>query len=143
MGDAFLEGLTADHPRRVWATRIDGEGRKQVLVATVDEQVVGFVYFGPSDEDHHPPVGQVFSIHVAPTWVDRAVGKSLLDEAEDALRRERLREAMLWVIHSNVRARRFYERRGWQLDGARRSEPLALEGVSGPEVEVVRYRKPL
>jgi hypothetical protein len=43
--------------------------------------------------------------------------------------------ATLWVLEDNLRARRFYEREGWILDGGRRDE--AFLGVTVPEV---RYR---
>ena len=45
------------------------------------------------------------------------------------------RTATLWVLEDNPRARRFYEREGWQLDGGRR------EGrhLDAPTLEV-RYR---
>jgi GNAT superfamily N-acetyltransferase len=41
-------------------------------------------------------------------------------------------EAVLWVAEANARARRFYEREGWTLDGETRTSPLGP-----PEV---RYR---
>jgi hypothetical protein len=40
------------------------------------------------------------------------------------------------VLEDNPRARRFYERAGWALDGGRKAEPRW--GVRAPEV---RYRK--
>ena len=44
-------------------------------------------------------------------------------------------EAILWVLQDNPRARRFYERHGWTLDGAsKRSRHL------GVDVDEVRYR---
>ena len=47
-------------------------------------------------------------------------------------------EATLWVLEENPRARAFYERCGWSLDGERKSEERW--GVSAAEV---RYRKRL
>jgi GNAT superfamily N-acetyltransferase len=52
------------------------------------------------------------------------------------LRDRGFREATLWVIEANPRARRFYEREGWHPDGVERREEIG-------EVEVteVRYRR--
>ena len=43
-------------------------------------------------------------------------------------------EAVLWVLEDNPRARRFYEREGWDLDGARKEDEFL-----GVRVAEVRY----
>ena len=48
------------------------------------------------------------------------------------------RAAVLWVLPENQRARRLYERTGWQADGAERTEELR-----GLVLSEVRYRRPL
>ena len=42
--------------------------------------------------------------------------------------------AMLWVLADNPRARRFYEREGWHVEGTR------TDAVRGVEVDEARYR---
>ena len=49
--------------------------------------------------------------------------------------RERFREAVLWVLDDNLRARRFYEKHGWRLDGASKHDVHL-----GVEVAEIRYR---
>jgi hypothetical protein len=46
--------------------------------------------------------------------------------------------AILWVLEQNLRARRFYEREGWSLEGAPQEEQLA-----GVRLQVVRYGRAL
>ena len=58
-----------------------------------------------------------------------------MDASRDQLRRDGAREALLWVLARNERARRFYEIGGWRPDGARRME---IFGDSA--LEEVRYR---
>ena len=48
-------------------------------------------------------------------------------------------EAVLWVLRGNLRARRFYERGGFVLDGAAK---LKSKG-QGITLDEVRYRCPL
>jgi hypothetical protein len=38
--------------------------------------------------------------------------------------RDRAEQAVLWVAEANSRARRFYEREGWQADDETRPSPL-------------------
>ncbi|MEX0945924.1 MAG: GNAT family N-acetyltransferase, partial [Acidimicrobiia bacterium] len=97
---------------------------------------------GPSgDEDHNDDgISQVFSIHVDPSRWGGGIGKRLLHHALGFLQSCGSKEATLWVVAGNDRARQFYETLGWHLDGLQRKEILAVEGPDGDEVDVVRYR---
>ena len=53
----------------------------------------------------------------------------------DAMRAAGHRDAILWVLDDNPRARRFYEREGWTLDGGRKEQDHL-----GVRVAEVRYR---
>jgi ribosomal protein S18 acetylase RimI-like enzyme len=112
------------------------------FVAHEDLRIHGFVFVGPSgDEDHKDHgISQVFSIHVDPSRWGGGIGKRLLDHALGFLQSSGFKEATLWVVAGNDRARHFYEALGWQLDGMQRKEILAVEGRDGDDVEVVRYR---
>ena len=56
---------------------------------------------------------------------------------ETALERLRARfdQATLWVLETNDRTRRFYQRFGWREDGATKTD-----AVRGVELREVRYR---
>jgi GntR family transcriptional regulator len=127
----------------LWTRRLTSpETGCSTLVATTDSRVRGFVYAGPTtDVDDDPSVtAQVFSIHVEPEFAGRGVGRGLMARAVASLRAAGYTAATLWVVAENRRARRFYERLGWRVDGATRRELLAVEGEEGDDVEVVRYR---
>ena len=55
--------------------------------------------------------------------------------AKDWFAREGYPTAMLWVLADNPRARRFYEREGWALDGVTKTGKFL-----GVPVAEVRYR---
>jgi RimJ/RimL family protein N-acetyltransferase len=59
-----------------------------------------------------------------------------MDGALDRLTRDGYRQAALWVLTENLRARAFYEHHGWRLDGARKIFEVADE-----RHEEVRYRR--
>ncbi len=130
----------------VWSRRLgvasDGH---TTLVATIGQHLVGFVYCGPSPDPDDDPrqVGQILSIHVDPASTGRGVGRALMAEAIRTMRSDGHRTASLWVVDTNTRAKDFYERLGWQHDGARTTQRLSIDGKTGDEVEIVRYRLPL
>jgi ribosomal protein S18 acetylase RimI-like enzyme len=97
-------------------------------------EAVGFVTCGTS-RDEGTGVAEIYAIYVLPHVIGTGVGRALLAEAMDALRRDGYAEAMLWVLETNERAHRFYEAAGWRLDGDPKDDVL-----DGFAVREVRYR---
>ena len=110
-------------------------------VALKNRKPVGFVVAGPASESvdafSYHAVGQIHLLHVHPDSQGSGVGTLLLEDALAGMREDRRSQAILWVLVENHRARRFYERRGWRSDGARRTEQHAIP------VEILRYRRAL
>ncbi|MER7501107.1 GNAT family N-acetyltransferase [Nonomuraea pusilla] len=138
----YLDGL--DPARRLpgWErllaeTAWPGKG---VLVAEAEGDVVGFAGLTPTrDHDEDPAsVGEITTIYLTPEAWGRGIGKGLMNVALGALARAGCREATLWVLDTNVRARRFYEATGWHSDGATKQD--AMRGFTLTEI---RYRHPL
>ena len=67
--------------------------------------------------------------------VGTGVGAALMRQALADMRARGYRAALLWVLDANDRARRFYERFGWQPDGTVKEEQLW-----GAPAREVRYR---
>lgn len=125
----FLEGLDIDHRERWFESRLEHDG---LLVAEADERgLVGYCFFGESSDSGW---GEVFAIYVHPDDWGRGHGFRLLEATQWALHAARFEKALLWVLESNERARRFYERQGWQL-----GKPIRLEEIGGTQVTEVRY----
>lgn len=122
--DHVLEALDVGERQAWWAAwlarrRSLGEG---CLVADRGGDVLGFVGFGPaSDEYGEPPpdAGEVYSIYVRRGIEGTGVADELFSAAQRELIDGGFARAILWVLESNARARRFYGRDGWRPDGAR------------------------
>lgn len=90
--------------------------RRTVLVACAAGDVVGVA------EAREPPGGdrdlpEVAMLYVVPSWWGTGVAVALLDGACDWIRRRSYPAARLRVVEVHERARRFYEREGWTVDG--------------------------
>ena len=94
-------------------------------------EAVAFCHMAPTGEPH---VGEITSIHVRPGLRGRGYGRRLLDCVFAEFRRVGLTEVTLWVLEGNSKARRFYERAGFALDGAHKWYPSTT-------VREVRYRR--
>jgi GNAT superfamily N-acetyltransferase len=117
-----LDGLDPADRRPMWEhllaqTAWPGRG---VLVAETVGGIVGFTGFLPTrDKDLDPAaVAEIATIYLLPEAWGGGTGKALMAEALDTLVRAGYRQAGLWVLDTNARARRFYEAGGWRRDGA-------------------------
>jgi ribosomal protein S18 acetylase RimI-like enzyme len=75
-------------------------GHEEVLVAEMNELVVGFMALEGDHVDH---------LYIAPSFQRRGIGDKLLAMAKEL----RPRGLTLWTFERNARARRFYEARGF------------------------------
>ena len=110
--------------RRCWSLRL---------------QVVGFAALGPAHGEPDPTgVGQLYAVNLDPAHWGKGIGRALLREVTTALTAMMFREAVLWVVPENARARALYESEGWSEDGG-----VQTEDVLGATVTEIRYRRPL
>ena len=128
--DEFLDHLGEDLPRRSewWDQQIVAAAERGIgqAVSETTEGLTGFVTFGPSEsEPPEPEVGELYAIDVHPDAWGRGHGRALLSYAMDGLREAGYSAAVLWVLDSNARARRFDEIAGWRPDGATKTEHRA------------------
>jgi len=102
--------------------------------------VKGFVSFSPTrDEDADPAsVGELLTIYLDPSAWGSGGADLLMSAALLGLRAASFTSATLWVLDTNARARRFYERRSWRPDGASKLHDWAAFVATD-----VRYRTEL
>ena len=63
-------------------------------------------------------------LYVVPEAWGTGAARALMDEVLAEMRTSGATEATLWVVEANARARRFYEREGWEPTGETRATPL-------------------
>jgi GNAT superfamily N-acetyltransferase len=87
----------------------------EIYVAEIDGKPAASVAVGH---------GFLRNLYVLPQHQGTGVGSTLHDHALDRLRDLGWDEAKLWTLEGNHGARRFYERRGWSLNGETREVPF-------------------
>jgi len=138
--DSFLDHLSNEVDTRIdfWRTHIatSYSGRHEIWAIDVDAQLNGFAALGPARDDKMDSASELYAIYVDPDRWRRGLGSELLAHAARRFIGLGYSAAILWVLESNLRARRFYERAGWTLDGGTKTENLP----DGTELHEVRYR---
>jgi GNAT superfamily N-acetyltransferase len=123
--DIVLEGLSIDARAAQWRGRLDDAvaNERRVWVIEVDRHVQGFAVTARTrDEDEDAALtSELMALYLHPDAWGIGLGRDLVVHALADVRTRGWREASLWVLESNARARRFYEKAGFAVDGARKS----------------------
>lgn len=81
--------------------------------------------------------GSVLGMYLLPEIWGSGQGSELLRYALGKLKKNGFRNICLWVMKGNIRARKFYEKNGFQISGNEREIEIAECRVS--EVEYIYY----
>jgi GNAT superfamily N-acetyltransferase len=143
----YLAALDQTEARRVEQRRehlANLPERSSVLVAVRATEVVGFANVGRYRDkqdggDLADTVGEVYAIYVTPEVAGGGVGRAIMDAAVAWAHGQGLDPVRLWVLEENARARAFYERYGFRLDGGRSTYTLEQPGELPVDLAEVRY----
>jgi ribosomal protein S18 acetylase RimI-like enzyme len=112
-------------------------------------QVIGFASFGPERDGGGTPgvapeasrpgtaAAELYAIYVRPAYWSGQAGWQLLTKVVSQATAQSYASLSLWVLDSNQRARRFYERGGFAVTG----ESQVMDDLGG--VTEIRYWRPL
>ena len=137
--DAALDALSVQKRQAFWREAID-LSEPQVIVAHLDNEVMGFVGFDRSRDKGTPSsTGEIWAMYANPIHWDKGVGLALWDAARDGLQEEGCTKVTLWIFLRNERALRFFELAGFkrELGSAKTTE------VSGTRLEELRLHRSL
>src|SRR5438270_32280 len=137
--DAFLDSLALQFESRTefWRSHIaTPPASTEIWVAVDGPQVHGFVALGPARDPEPKTAGEVYAIYVLPDCWNQGAGRALFQHAAKQLLSLGFSQAMLWVLETNIRARRFYEFAGWTHDSGTKLDTLS----PGIQLKEVSYR---
>lgn len=116
-----------------------GDRATWALIALADGCSVGHVAFFPARErsvgeprgtwktrEAVPGLAHLWQLFVLPEWWGRGVAPALHDAMTTEMRARGYRHARLFTPSRHIRARRFYERRGWSAAKDEWNDELAM-----------------
>jgi ribosomal protein S18 acetylase RimI-like enzyme len=140
MPEDYLSKITVEKRQAYWREAIE-YSEPQLLVATENDKVVGFVGFDRSrDAGTKSTVGEVWAMYVAAAHWGKGAGIALWDGAREGLKEEGCTQVTLWVLLRNERALRFYEHSA----GFKREMPsLKTVAFGSTKLEEIRLKRPV
>lgn len=85
-----------------------------VQIILDDQKPIGCISYGKSRDDKLPDWGEIVSIYLLPEYFATGNGQRLFDAALSELKESGYKNIFLWVLKENHRARKFYEKNGFQ-----------------------------
>lgn len=141
MPDAHLDGLDWTDRLDRWQATLRDPGPTRTHVAVADGRICGLVHSGPVRDNDLVPAAfhEVYSLYVSAQASGRGAGARLLALGVGGAP-PTSPGTVVWVLVGNARARTFYERHGFVLDGA--SKEYEWGGVSLSDVRMRRVPTP-
>lgn len=146
--DELLDSLSAENRTLMWRRALErGRPDSGILVVegSADDtaQIVGFAsWYQPRPTEEEPDAGEeaeLATIYLLPEVWGQGMGYALFQRAVEGATASGCTRLGLWVLDTNARGRRFYERAGMTLD----PERVRVETLGGQPVREVRYVLPL
>ena len=101
--------------------------------AAINDKMIGRLIFGKSNDEDKPNAGDVAAIYLVEECWNKGYGKKMMDFAIAELKSKGYDEIIVWTLEENSRARLFYEKYGFTLDGATKEMKI------GKPLTIVRY----
>ena len=116
----------------IW-NKILANNKESHYVVTLDDVVIGFLTIAVSrDKDLKESFFEIIGLYLAPEYIDAGYGKQTMDWIKNEIKSRGYNKISLWVLEENNRARRFYEKAGFESDGESKPSGLA-------DTQEVRY----
>ena len=128
---SVLGNMPSSRREELWRETLlaSAPATSRVWVAQRAGCIVGFAVTGaPQDAGYTEDTVEVHAIYQLREVARTGVACRMMARALDDARAGGFRLAILWVLATNVRARRFYERGGWRSDGEARTNMLGRFG---------------
>ena len=137
--DSYLDGMSLDDNIMRATAWFDAEALGTHWVCTIDNEVVGWAcaFMRARDADLCESVAELVACYAMQRVWGFGVGFEMWKTVVAELRNRGAHAVALWVLAKNDRAIQFYERQGFQADGATKTEVLA--GCELKEIRLVAY----
>ncbi len=135
--DDYLKTVTPEKRAERFRTDIPLNPDVEYDLIFVDTQPAGLMILMQCRDEDLPDAGDLTAIYFLSPYWGKGLGQAAIEYALQWFQSASYKQAVIWVLAENQRARKFYEKNGFYLDGAKKTMDF------GKELSVVRYRRDL
>ncbi|MDJ0692874.1 GNAT family N-acetyltransferase [Mastigocoleus sp. MO_188.B34] len=127
--DSHLTALSVENRTQRWLSTLS-KSLTNTLVYQLDGKLVGWISLGISRDQDVSEAGEIYAIYVQPEMWGYGIGKDLMKFGEEQLWQRKVKSIVLWVLEDNFRARKFYQKGGYTLDGTKKELTIGEKMLS-------------
>ncbi len=137
MPDSVLAGLDKKFTPSFWVDHLNAND-STTYVAEIENKIIGFCSLIASRDDgvDKKSVAEIAAINISPRHWRKGAGQKLCERAFTEAKARGFTILTLWVLETNLAARKFYEAVGFTLDGGRKT--IQIRNIGLPEVRYSR-----
>jgi ribosomal protein S18 acetylase RimI-like enzyme len=133
--DEFLDQYTVENQSNHFQKSLN-EGLDNHALLIVNNRAIGYMTIGKcQDEDVDSTFCEIISLYLLNEFIGKGFGITLISFGLARIKELGYSNVSLWVLQENANARRFYEKLGFNHDGAERVI------IRGKELVQLRYQK--
>ena len=129
MTDEYLDNMSAEKMAEDTRQALSNPGVYRFYCVELDRKMIGRLVVSKSRDEDKPDAGEIAAMYLAGEYWDKGYGRKMMDFSIKEIKKMGYDEAFLWVLEENSRARKFYEKCGFEFDGAKKEtnidKPLA------------------
>ena len=107
------------------------------IVLVGHDNVLGVCHISQARSRDKKVWGEIVAIYLLPEIWRNGAGSELLQYSLGKLKKNRFKNICLWVLKDNIKARKFYEKNGFQL--SRNERDVEIAGCEVREVEYIYH----
>ena len=131
ISQAALEAVSPKRLADLWSNYADRGEEHRHAAALVDGEIVGFAASGPARDNNAPAERELYFVFLLDSWHRKGIGRQLFDAVVDE------DEPLYgWIAENYPGGTDFYTKRGFEIDGTKRSEPFL-----GEELTEIRFSR--
>ncbi|MDR2590631.1 MAG: GNAT family N-acetyltransferase [Oscillospiraceae bacterium] len=117
--DTYLENMSTQLEQRTERSRqnISNPDGCEYLCAVANSKMIGRLVYSKCRNEDKLEAGEINAIYLLANYWGKGYGKQIMDYAISKLKQANYPEVIVWVLEENYRARSFYEKYGFILDG--------------------------
>jgi len=127
MPDDFLNSMPSNHEKiaELFRQGINESCGYEYCCVIYNGKMIGKLGFSKCLDDDKTGAGEIHAIYLLDDYWDKGYGRQLMEFAMENLKEMGFREIVIWLLDENSRARRFYEKFGFEADGTTKEIDLS------------------
>ena len=137
ISDEYLQNMSVEQMGERTQQYLQSPGDVLYYCLEYEGTMIGRLILSRSRDEDKPDAAEIGAMYLLEAYWDKGLGRKMMEFSLEEFQRMGYSEVLLWVLESNSRARRFYEKFDFAFDGTKKEMD-----IDKPHT-VLRYVRPI